>query len=50
MLGSRWDHEPLMQWIEERRSLDWVLKHLLEAQFDEEFTPPFRVLDSATLS
>jgi NADPH-dependent 2,4-dienoyl-CoA reductase/sulfur reductase-like enzyme len=50
MLGSRWDHEPLMQWIEQRRSLDWVLKHLPEAQFDEEFTPPFRVLDAATLS
>src|SRR5260221_10880979 len=31
-LGSRWDHEPLMQWIHERRNLDWVLKHLHEAQ------------------
>jgi NADPH-dependent 2,4-dienoyl-CoA reductase/sulfur reductase-like enzyme len=43
-LGSRWDHEPLARWIEERRSLDWVLAHLGEAQFDEEFTPRFRVL------
>jgi NADPH-dependent 2,4-dienoyl-CoA reductase/sulfur reductase-like enzyme len=44
MLGSRWDHEPLLQWIHERRGLDWVLKHLHEAQFDEEFMPRFRVL------
>jgi NADPH-dependent 2,4-dienoyl-CoA reductase/sulfur reductase-like enzyme len=48
-LGSRWDHEPLMQWIHERRNLDWVLKHLHEAQFDEEFMPKFRVLPTATL-
>jgi NADPH-dependent 2,4-dienoyl-CoA reductase/sulfur reductase-like enzyme len=46
-LGSRWDHEPLARWIEERRSLDWVLAHLGEAQFDEEFTPRFRVLSGA---
>ena len=48
-LGSRWDHEPLVQWIHERRSLDWVLEHLHEAQFDEEFMPRFRVLDSARI-
>ena len=47
MLGSRWDHEPLLQWIHERRSLDYVLEHLPEAQFDEEFTPKFRVLSEA---
>jgi NADPH-dependent 2,4-dienoyl-CoA reductase/sulfur reductase-like enzyme len=47
-LGSRWDHEPLLQWIHERRSLDYVLEHLHEAQFDEEFMPRFRVLPSAT--
>jgi NADPH-dependent 2,4-dienoyl-CoA reductase/sulfur reductase-like enzyme len=41
MLGSRWNHEPLMQWIEERRNLDYVLRHLPEAQFDEEFSPRF---------
>jgi len=46
-LGSRWDHEPLLQWIHERRSLEWVLKHLHEAQFDEEFMPKFRVLPNA---
>jgi hypothetical protein len=43
MLGSRWNHEPLVQWIEERRPLDWVLKHLGEAQFDEELSPRLRV-------
>jgi NADPH-dependent 2,4-dienoyl-CoA reductase/sulfur reductase-like enzyme len=41
MLGSRWNHEPLMRWIEERRGLDYVLQHLAEAQFDEEFTARF---------
>jgi NADPH-dependent 2,4-dienoyl-CoA reductase/sulfur reductase-like enzyme len=43
LLGSRWNHEPLLDWIHERRSLDWVLKHLGEAQFDEELSPRFRV-------
>jgi len=37
MLGSRWDHRPLIQWIEQRRSVDWVLDHLEGAQFDVEF-------------
>jgi NADPH-dependent 2,4-dienoyl-CoA reductase/sulfur reductase-like enzyme len=43
MLGSRWNHEPLLDWIHERRTLDWVLTHLPEAQFDEELSPRFRV-------
>jgi hypothetical protein len=43
MLGSRWNHEPLLDWIHERRPLDWVLKHLGEAQFDEELSPRFRL-------
>jgi NADPH-dependent 2,4-dienoyl-CoA reductase/sulfur reductase-like enzyme len=47
MLGSRWDHSPLLQWIHERRSLEWVLQHLGEAQFDEELMPRFRVLPTA---
>jgi NADPH-dependent 2,4-dienoyl-CoA reductase/sulfur reductase-like enzyme len=37
MLGSRWNHEVLVRWIEERRSATYVLAHLLEAQFDVEF-------------
>jgi len=49
-LGSRWNHEPLLEWIHERRTLEWVLKHLHEAQFDEEFAARFRVLSSATVS
>ncbi len=37
MLGARWDHEVLMRWVSERRSLDYVLQHLRYAQFDVEF-------------
>ena len=33
----------LIRWIEERRTLDWVLEHLNEAAFDTEFVPPLRV-------
>ncbi len=47
MLGSRWNHEPLLAWIHERRLLDWVLKHLGEAQFDEELSPRFRLYGQA---
>jgi hypothetical protein len=43
MLGRRWDHTVLIRWIEERRSLDWVLGHLNEAAFDTELVPPLRV-------
>jgi NADPH-dependent 2,4-dienoyl-CoA reductase/sulfur reductase-like enzyme len=50
MLGSRWNHEPLLEWIHERRTLAYVLDHLHEAQFDEEFTARFRVLPEATTS
>jgi NADPH-dependent 2,4-dienoyl-CoA reductase/sulfur reductase-like enzyme len=47
MLGSRWNHEPLVAWIHERRSLEWVLKHLGEAQFDEELSRRFRIYEGA---
>ncbi len=43
LLGRRWDHTVLVQWIEERRSLDWVLAHLRRAAFDTEFVPPLRL-------
>ena len=43
MLGSRWSHEPMLEWIHERRGLDYVLAHLREAQFDEEFSRRFQV-------
>ena len=37
MLGSRWNAGVLMGWIEERRDLGWVLAHLDQAMFNEEF-------------
>ena len=43
MLGRRWDHTTLIRWIEERRSLAWVLRHLNDASFDTEFVPPLQV-------
>jgi NADPH-dependent 2,4-dienoyl-CoA reductase/sulfur reductase-like enzyme len=49
-LGTRWDHGVWMRWIQERRPLDWVLQHMDEARFDEEFMEPFRVLPTATLT
>jgi NADPH-dependent 2,4-dienoyl-CoA reductase/sulfur reductase-like enzyme len=50
MLGGRWNHEPLLEWIHERRPLDFVLTHLHEAQFDEEFERRFRVSPAAQAS
>jgi NADPH-dependent 2,4-dienoyl-CoA reductase/sulfur reductase-like enzyme len=44
MLGRRWDHSVLIRWIEERRTLAWVLGHLNEAAFDTELVPPLRIL------
>lgn len=41
MLGRRWDHTILVRWIEEKRQVSWVTKHLGEALFDEEFMPRF---------
>lgn len=42
-LGRRWDHEVCIRWIEERRPLAHVLRHLNEARFDTELVPPLRV-------
>ena len=39
-LGRRWDHEPCIRWIQERRELSWVLDHLNDARFDTELVPP----------
>jgi NADPH-dependent 2,4-dienoyl-CoA reductase/sulfur reductase-like enzyme len=47
MLGSRWNHEVLLRFIHERRDLSWVTARLHEAQFDEEFTSPYRVRPEA---
>jgi NADPH-dependent 2,4-dienoyl-CoA reductase/sulfur reductase-like enzyme len=49
-LGTRWDHEVLLRWIAERRPLAWVLDHLGEAQFDEEFMPRFALSPNATIT
>ncbi|MGH9449723.1 MAG: NAD(P)/FAD-dependent oxidoreductase [Terriglobia bacterium] len=37
MLGSRWNHTILERWIRERRTMDYVMGRLAEAQFDVEF-------------
>jgi len=50
MLGSRWNHDRLLEWIHERRDLDYVLRHLGEAQFDEELARRFKVLPEAVLA
>ncbi len=44
MLGRRWNHEILVEWVEQKRQLNWVLRHLGEALFDEEFMPRFKLL------
>ncbi len=43
MLGRRWDHSVMARWIEERRSLGFVLDHLGDASFDTEFVPPLAI-------
>lgn len=43
MLGRRWDHTLLIEWIEQRRSLSWVLPRLHQAAFDTELVPPMQV-------
>lgn len=48
MIGRRWDHRLLVAWVNENRSLNYVLDHLHEAIFDEEFMPRFKVLAQAT--
>jgi NADPH-dependent 2,4-dienoyl-CoA reductase/sulfur reductase-like enzyme len=42
-LGRRWDHTVCVRWIEERRSLEYVLARLGEAAFDTEFVPRLAV-------
>ncbi|MBM3794591.1 MAG: NAD(P)/FAD-dependent oxidoreductase [Acidobacteria bacterium] len=37
MLGSRWNHRVLEQWVRERRSLEAAVADLPRAQFDVEF-------------
>jgi NADPH-dependent 2,4-dienoyl-CoA reductase/sulfur reductase-like enzyme len=49
-LGTRFDQEPLLQWIAEGRTLDYVLEHLAGAQFDEEFSVRFEARSDARLT
>lgn len=37
MLGARWDHARFEDWVNERRTLDYVIDNLHLAQFDVEF-------------
>ena len=48
LLGRRWDHGVLTEWIRQRRALPWVLSHLQEAAFDTEFVRPLQVPAAAT--
>jgi len=43
-LGRRWDHRLLIEWIESKRKLEWVIDHLAEANYDEELMPRFKVV------
>jgi NADPH-dependent 2,4-dienoyl-CoA reductase/sulfur reductase-like enzyme len=47
MIGRRWDHRPLVRWVEEKRPLDYALDHLASARFDEEFWPALPVFGAA---
>jgi NAD(P)H-nitrite reductase large subunit len=47
MLGRRWDHRVLVNWIEANKKLDWVLENLKDALFDEELMPQFEIVKGA---
>jgi NADPH-dependent 2,4-dienoyl-CoA reductase/sulfur reductase-like enzyme len=40
-IGSRWDHNRLIRFIEDKSSLSCFLEHHREALFETEFTPVF---------
>lgn len=42
-LGRRWDHEVLLDFVREHRSLDYVLNNLDAANFDTEFVPRLKI-------
>jgi NAD(P)H-nitrite reductase large subunit len=51
MLGSRFDHRLLEEWIIDGRDLDYVKRHLEDAQFDVEFgRVPLEKMDEKELS
>ena len=48
LLGRRWDHDILLDFVRERRPLAYVLRHLNEARFDTEFVPQLNIPAEAT--
>ncbi|MEM7165963.1 MAG: FAD/NAD(P)-binding oxidoreductase [Planctomycetota bacterium] len=49
LMGLRYRHDVCRRWIEEQRSVDYVLEHLAEANFDPEFFPRFEAAISQQL-
>jgi NAD(P)H-nitrite reductase large subunit len=47
MIGRRWDHRVMVNWIDQKRTIDFVLENLGDALFDEEFMSKFRILEKA---
>ena len=45
LLGIRYRHDVCERWILERRTIDYVLQHLREANFDPEFYRSFKIID-----
>ncbi len=39
LMGIRYRHRKCEEWIRDRRSVEWVLEHLDEGNFDPEFAP-----------
>lgn len=45
LIGRRWDHRVMIKWIEEKRYINYVLEHLHEALYDEEFMSKFKIIE-----
>jgi NAD(P)H-nitrite reductase large subunit len=45
LLGIRYRHDVCERWILEGRSIDFVLQHLRQANFDPEFSRSFKIID-----
>ena len=50
LLGRRWDHEVLLDFIREHRPLPYVIKRLNDATFDTEFVPRLKIPAEAARS
>jgi NADPH-dependent 2,4-dienoyl-CoA reductase/sulfur reductase-like enzyme len=49
MLGRRWDHRLLVNWVDEKKQLDWVLRNLHKASFDEELYARFKPIPQSEI-